>query len=130
MFSNIRYSVSVMALAGCLSAGAASGADATGNNDLDTLVDPTAPLTMSASPGPTQASLFSLLSTYKVTSILIRPNTKVAVINSRQVREGEMVGNAEVVRIEKNAVTLNVAGEERVLELYGRSIKTLNENQN
>ena len=95
---------------------------------MEELVDPTAPLSGSrVAPTQNLASMFSLISSYRVSSILVRPNTKVAVINSRQVREGEMIGNAEVVRIEKDAVTLQVAGEERVLSLYNRSIKSINE---
>lgn len=96
---------------------------------LENLVDPTAPLNMNAMANQPQTSAFNPVSSYRVSSILIRPNMKVAVINSRQVSEGDMIGNAEVVRIDKHAVTLLVAGEEQVLEIYGRSIKTLNENQ-
>lgn len=90
----------------------------------EVLRDPTAPLFSTAGSQP-QANLFSLVSSYKVTSILLRPNMKVAVINSRQVREGDIIGNAQVVKIDKNTVTLQVAGEDQVLELYGRSVKTL-----
>lgn len=96
------------------------------NSDLERLVDPTAPLNRGAQ-NTVQPNLFSLVSSYKVNSILIRPNTKIAVINSRQVREGDLIGNAEVKTIEKTAVTLEIAGEERVLELYGQSIKSLSE---
>jgi hypothetical protein len=95
---------------------------------LENLVDPTAPLNVNAIANQPQATTFNPVSSYRVSSILIRPNLKVAVINSRRVSEGEMIGNAEVVRIDKHAVTLLVAGEEQVLEMYGRSIKTLNEN--
>ena len=109
-------------------AGAVSGQTGRNDLDLDTLVDPTAPLFLSNTSQP-QGNLFNLMSTYRVNSILIRPNTKVAVINSRQVREGETIGNAEVLQIDKNSVTLLVAGEEQVLELYGRSIKTLIEGE-
>lgn len=108
--------------------GAVSGQTGRNDLDLDTLVDPTAPLFLSTTSQP-QGNLFNLMSTYRVNSILIRPNTKVAVINSRQVREGETIGNAEVLQIDKNSVTLLVAGEEQVLELYGRSIKTLIEGE-
>lgn len=99
-------------------------ADSMANNDLQQLVDPTAPFSMGSS--QPAVNLFSLLSTYKINSILIRPNMKVAIINSRQVREGDIIGNAEVVSIDKNSVTLMVAGEQQVLELYGRSIRSLN----
>ena len=95
--------------------------------EAEVLRDPTAPLVMVA--GQPQTNLFSLVSSYKVSSILIRPNMKVAVINSRQVRVGDFVGSAEVVDIDKNSVTLHVAGEEQILELYGRSIKTLNKGE-
>ena len=96
------------------------------NSDLEQLIDPTAPLNRVVQ-NTVQPNLFGLVSSYKVNSILIRPNTKIAVINSRQVREGDLIGNAEVKIIEKNTVTLEIAGEERVLELYGQSIKSLSE---
>lgn len=101
-------------------------AEGVNNSDLERLVDPTAPLNRGVQ-NTVQPNLFSLVSSYKVNSILIRPNTKIAVINSRQVREGDLIGNAEVKSIEKTAVTLEIAGEERVLELYGLSIKSLSE---
>jgi len=107
----------------CYQASAQADSAETGVQD-EILRDPTAPLFSSAGSQP-QANLFSLVSSYKVTSILLRPNMKVAVINSRQVREGDVIGNAEVVKIDKNTVTLQVAGEEQILELYGRSVKTL-----
>jgi hypothetical protein len=102
----------------------ASAAEGVTADDFEQLRDPTAPLSMNTRQMP--VNLFNLLTTYEVSSILIRPNMKVAVINSRQVREGETIGNAEVVSIDKNSVTLRVAGEEQVLELYGRSVKTIN----
>jgi len=104
--------------------GAESSADM---KEIEKLRDPTAPLVMGVA--QPQTNLFSLVSSYRVTSILIRPNLKVAVINSRQVRVGDIIGNAEVVNIDKNSVTLQVAGEEQILELYGRSIKTLNKGE-
>ena len=107
----------------CYQASAQADSAETGVQD-EILRDPTAPLFSSAGSQP-QANLFSLVSSYKVTSILLRPNMKVAVINSRQVREGDVIGNAEVVKIDKNTVTLQVAGKNQVLELYGRSVKTL-----
>ncbi len=107
----------------CFEASAQTGSAGNGAEE-EILRDPTAPLFSTAGSQP-QANLFSLVSSYKVTSILLRPNMKVAVINSRQVREGDVIGNAEVVKIDKNTVTLQVAGEDQILELYGRSVKTL-----
>lgn len=107
----------------CIEASAQVGGEGM-NAQEEILRDPTAPLFSNAASQP-QTNLFSLVSSYKVTSILLRPNMKVAVINSRQVREGDVIGNAEVVKIDKNTVTLQVAGENQVLELYGRSVKTL-----
>lgn len=123
-----RLGALALAAAAFLNVNPAAGAGT--DLDLKFLVDPTAPLDRGAAQPASQASLFNLLTTYRVNSILIRPNMKVAVINSRQVREGDVIGNAEVVRIDKDTVTLNVAGEERVLELYGRSVKTLNTGEN
>ena len=103
------------------------GAYSADMEEVEKLRDPTGPLVMSI--GQPQTNLFGLVSSYKVSSILIRPNMKVAVINSRQVRIGDIIGNAEVMKIDKNTVTLQVAGEEQILELYGRSIKTLNKGE-
>ena len=57
-------------------------------------------------------------------------NLRVAVINSRQVKEGEAIGNATVVRIDKDTVTLEIAGEEQEIGLYTRSIKTMKNGDN
>lgn len=120
----------ITAVLACLAMPFAIAAQTVDNSDLDELVDPTTPLLLNTTVQQSAQNLFSLLSTYRVTSILIRPNMKVAVINSRQVREGDLIGNAEVVKIDKNSVTLAVAGEQQVLELYGRSIKKSTEGEN
>lgn len=114
-FNGLATALSFLALG-------AYAADLPDNSDLDQLVDPTAPLSMNNT--QPAVNLLSLQSNYRVNSILIRPNMKVAVINSRQVREGDLLGNAEVVRIDKRSVTLRLAGEEQVLELYARSIRS------
>ncbi len=121
---NFSHLMPVVSMLGVFSFGASAQTDSSGINAEEILRDPTAPLFSTAGSAP-QANLFSLVSSYKVTSILLRPNMKIAVINSRQVREGDVIGNAEVVKIDKNSVTLQVAGEDQVLELYSGSVKTL-----
>jgi hypothetical protein len=93
------------------------------------LVDPTAPLIPVAGADNTDSgiNLNDLLTAfigYELSSILIRENDRVAVINSQRVRVGERVGNARVTAIEPGSVTLNVDGELQTLQLYQKSIKT------
>jgi hypothetical protein len=75
------------------------------------------------------ANVFARFNNYEVSSILIRENLRIAVINSQRVREGEIVGNARVVSIGQNSVTIDLDGEARVLNLHGASIKSSAGNQ-
>ena len=88
------------------------------------LIDPTAPFLLELQSDAPAVNLFATLGSYEVSSILIRENVRIAVINSRRVREGEFIGNAQVVRIDSASVTLSIGGETRVLELHGAPIKT------
>ena len=97
-------------------------------------VDPTAPLFTPAADD--EGGLFEFfdnplddlvgaLRGYELSSILIRAEDRIAVINEQRVREGDKVDDATVISIDKDAVTLSVDGETQVLELYKTSIKTV-----
>lgn len=101
------------------------------------LVDPTMPLDVQLA-GDTSGGfdietgisdaggLFTgLFNSYELGSVLIRGDDRIAVINEQRVREGDNIGNATVISIETDSVTLNVDGEIEKLELYENSIKTL-----
>jgi hypothetical protein len=100
--------------------------------DDELRVDPTAPLDFVAAAnseseesGILGIDLFGVFTSYELSSILIRAEDRIAVINETRVRVGDTVGSAIVASIEPDHVTLNVDGEIETLELYGNSIKTL-----
>ncbi len=105
------------------------------NDDL--LTDPTAPLFPTAgmgmdgegSSGNSASDYLSGSGGYRLSSILIREEDRVAVINNQRLRVGESIGNARVTAIEQGSVTLNVDGDVQTLELYANSIKTLVEGE-
>ena len=101
--------------------------------DGEELIDPTAPflLEMESTGGQPVANVFARFNNYDVSSILIRENLRIAVINSQRVREGEFIGNARVVSIEEGEVTIDLDGQTRVLSLHGgTSIKSRASEQN
>lgn len=98
--------------------------------DLTGLVDPTAPLHMSApaSGDAAPAAGGSLLSpgvSYQLNSVLIRSNDRLAVVNDQRVRVGDTVGTARVAAINNDGVILEINGETRSLALFGAPVKTL-----
>lgn len=66
--------------------------------------------------------LLSQFQMLELRSVLVKPLGRVAMINDSEVREGEMVGDARVLTIEEDAVTLLRQGETRVLTLYDNSM--------
>lgn len=104
------------------------------SQDDELLVDPTLPLSMAfnagnaANIGDSDNSLLDLLSGaftgYELSSILVRAEDRIAVINGERVRVGDKIGSAVVASIEADRVTLNVGGDIETLELYENSIKT------
>jgi len=92
--------------------------------DGEELIDPTAPFLLEVESAEPVTNLFATLNSYELNSILIRDDFRVAVINSKRVKEGELIGSARVVSIERGKVTLDLDGEERVLNLHGAPIKT------
>ena len=99
--------------------------------DDEDLVDPTQPLVFGvpAAQQEDKGSFFkdlqTAMQTYELNSVLIRSKDRIAVINKQRVRVGDMVGEAKVVNIEANSVTIEVNGISRELRLYNGSVKTL-----
>jgi hypothetical protein len=60
---------------------------------------------------------------YHLSSILISPGHRAAIINGKHVSVGERVGRARVTEIQGNEVTLSIAGKIRKLTLIPLSIK-------
>lgn len=60
---------------------------------------------------------------YHLSSILISPERRSAIINGRRVSVGERVGGARVVTILGSEVTLSIAGRHKTLTLLPLSIK-------
>lgn len=114
--------ISALLLLACLPFAAAQNKEP---HPAEVLTDPTRPLLLQAEgsagilPG-----LPAILERYIVSSILVRPDLKLAVINSQRVREGERVGNALVTSIERDRVMLNVNGELREFRVHQGSIKS------
>ena len=54
-------------------------------------------------------------------AVVVSPERRIAVINDELRREGERVGDAVIVRIERGAVHMRRAGEDFVLRLDGRT---------
>ena len=79
------------------------------------LVDPTKPVTYS--PPVLSESRFHL------SSILLGGKRKVAVINGKAVSEGETLGKARVVKIDKDNVLLNAGGKKIQLVLERTLVK-------
>tara|TARA_B110000211_G_C13878561_1_gene464119 strand:- start:136 stop:507 length:372 start_codon:yes stop_codon:yes gene_type:complete len=93
------------------------------------LVDPTMPLQMSLE-GVAENQLGERVTevvieskTYQVSSILVRPNGKYALINQQQVQEGDEIEGAVVAKIDRDGVTLQRGIEAIRLSLYKDSTK-------
>lgn len=95
----------------------------------DTLTDPTAPFNI-VSPAREAIVPNAPAQQYKLSLILVRKDKKIAVLNSQRVSEGDTIGDAIVLNIEKEFVNLSIAGENKTLTLYQNSIKTLSVNEN
>lgn len=97
--------------------------------DGEELIDPTAPFLLEVDSAKPAVNIFATINNFDVSSILIREDFRLAVINSQRVREGEFVGSARVVSIDESSVTLNIGGEIRVLSLHGAVIKERSDSQ-
>jgi hypothetical protein len=77
---------------------------------------------------PPNASVFtrsskSVQQHYYLSSILISPEHRSAIINGKSVVVGDRIGNARVRQIQGNEVTIVVSGKTRTLTLLPLSIK-------
>ena len=70
-----------------------------------------------------------LNSNYKVTFIRAGGSEPVAMINERLVKTGDMIGQAEVISIDAQSVSLRVNGAVQRVASYNDTVKTLAEPQ-
>lgn len=90
--------------------------------------DPTRPLfvrTQQVADGEVLSMIRNVVpSSYDLSFVRASSSSPIAVINSERVTIGDVIGGATVVAIERSSVTLSVNGEERVISLYGESVKS------
>lgn len=60
---------------------------------------------------------------YELKAILIGQGRRLALINEQYVRLGDRIGDARVIAIEQNAVTLSEAGRRVTIYLFDRGIR-------
>ena len=97
------------------------------------LIDPTEPLQLSLKGVDAESlglrvnldSLLRLAADYRVSSIIIRGDKRIAVVNDERVEEGSEIDGAVVASIDREGVTLTRGIEEFRVELYGASPKKL-----
>ena len=61
---------------------------------------------------------------YDISFIRAGGDSSFAVINSVRVSEGDVIGGARVVAIDRAGVTLFIDNEERRINMYGNSVKS------
>ena len=95
------------------------------------LIDPTEPLQLSLKGVDSESlglrvnldSLLRLAADYRVSSIIIRGDKRIAVVNDERVEEGSEIDGAVVASIDREGVTLTRGIEEFRVELYSASPK-------
>jgi len=95
------------------------------------LIDPTEPLQLSLKGVDAESlglrvnldSLLRLAADYRVSSIIIRGDKRIADVNDERVEEGSEIDGAVVASIDREGVTLTRGIEEFRVELYGASPK-------
>jgi len=95
------------------------------------LIDPTEPLQLSLKGVDAESlglrvnldSLLRLAADYRVSSIIIRGDKRIAVVNDERVEESSEIDGAVVASIDREGVTLTRGIEEFRVELYGASPK-------
>ena len=95
------------------------------------LIDPTEPLQLSLKGVDAESlgvrvnldSLLRLAADYRVSSIIIRGDKRIAVVNDERVEEGSEIDGAVVASIDREGVTLVRGIEEFRVDLYGASPK-------
>ena len=86
------------------------------------LGDPTRPPDIST---VSVESLESGEAPFRVSSILMAPGRKIAIVNESRVEVGDEVGGATVSEINAQAVLLEMGGEEIELRISGQPIKVI-----
>jgi MSHA biogenesis protein MshK len=81
------------------------------------LIDPTRPSGMAQSAGPDTGEAGAAPAT-QLQSVLIASGRRVAVINGTRVMQGDMYGDAKVVKISESEVVLRKGTETEVLKMY------------
>lgn len=88
------------------------------------LRDPTAPSGKGGSDFFLNGQDSSGFSGYTLSSLLISPTRKIAIINQKRVQEGEFIDGKKVLKIEKHGVLLQGQnGEPRLLEMFTKEVK-------
>lgn len=105
----MRRLLGVCALLGTVASAAANLADPT----RPPLATPIAAGAPAAAPAPS----------FTLQSIVFGPQRRLAVINGHQVHEGSALGEAKVMRIEREAVVLELEGHRQVLSLYATATR-------
>lgn len=100
-------------------------------NRFKGLIDPTEPLQLSLKGVDAESlgirvnpdALLRLAADYRVSSIIIRGDKRIAIVNDDRVEEGSEIDGAVVASIDREGVTLTRGIEEFRVELYGVSPK-------
>jgi len=100
-------------------------------NRFKGLIDPTEPLQLSLKGVDAESlgirvnsdALLRLAADYRVSSIIIRGDKRIAVVNDERVEESSEIDGAVVASIDREGVTLTRGIEEFRVELYGASPK-------
>ena len=100
-------------------------------NRFKGLIDPTEPLQLSLKGVDAESlgirvnsdALLRLAANYRVSSIIIRGDKRIAIVNDDRVEEGSEIDGAVVASIDREGVTLTRGIEEFRVELYGVSPK-------
>ncbi len=97
--------------------------------DGEDLVDPTRPINLSANtssgvsiPRPV-ISLFQ--ANYEVSFVRAGSTSPMAIVNDQRVTLGDLVGDAEVVAIDRSSVTLRIAEQEQRISVFDTSVKSV-----
>lgn len=90
-----------------------------------TLRDPTAP--SDGTDMPYSVGQANGLQGYVLSSVIVSPTRKIAVINHKSVREGDYIGGKRVVKISRDGVLLQGQGEEnpQLLKMWTRGVKNV-----
>jgi|TARA_B100001971_G_C17706453_1_gene294309 hypothetical protein len=122
VFSFYKTAIAFISVAFCLPLGAEV-------IDGEDLVDPTRPFysvssTAATDSGPVTLSGAVSSGGFEVTFIRASSTLPLAVVNDERVTIGDLIGNAQVIGIDRGGVDLLIEGtEERRVELFSESIK-------